>query len=74
MTEEMIEEMIEENDFTPSPCYEDGSVKHFCSFCGRDNRSVEVLVAGSSANICDECVVVCQEVIDERRVADRPAL
>ncbi len=63
--------MTEEDDFTPLPKYEDGEVKLFCSFCGKDKRSVELLIAGPSAMICSECVGVCQEVIDEHRATPK---
>lgn len=36
-----------------------------CSFCGRTGDEVRKLVAGPNVYICDECVEVCQNVIDE---------
>ena len=39
-----------------------------CSFCGKDEDQVRKLIAGGGANrpfICDECVELCQEIIDE---------
>jgi hypothetical protein len=36
----------------------------FCTFCGKSQHEVETLIAGpSSTYICDECVVVCNDVI-----------
>jgi len=40
----------------------------FCTFCGKSQHDVRTLIEGpSSTYICDECVVVCNDVIDERR-------
>jgi ATP-dependent Clp protease ATP-binding subunit ClpX len=36
-----------------------------CSFCGKPQSEVKQLIAGPSAYICDECVVLCGEVIGE---------
>ncbi|WP_295261062.1 ATP-dependent Clp protease ATP-binding subunit ClpX [Veillonella sp.] len=36
-----------------------------CSFCGRTGDEVRKLVAGPNVYICDECVEVCQIIIDE---------
>lgn len=38
-----------------------------CNFCGKDNKSVEILIAGPTAFICNECVDLCFEVISIRR-------
>jgi len=38
-----------------------------CSFCGKRQDQVRKLVAGPTLNImiCDACVVLCKEIIDE---------
>lgn len=36
-----------------------------CSFCGHTGDEVRKLVAGPNVYICDECVEVCQNIIDE---------
>ncbi len=36
-----------------------------CSFCGKPQDQVRRLIAGPSVYICDECVVLCQEIIAE---------
>ena len=36
-----------------------------CSFCGRTGDEVRKLVAGPNVYICDECVEVCQHIIEE---------
>ena len=36
-----------------------------CSFCGKYQDQVRRIVAGPGVFICDECVELCQEIIDE---------
>ena len=36
-----------------------------CSFCEKNQNEVKKLVAGSSGYICDECIVLCNEVIKD---------
>ncbi|MDI6604922.1 MAG: ATP-dependent Clp protease ATP-binding subunit ClpX [Thermoanaerobacteraceae bacterium] len=36
-----------------------------CSFCGKSQDQVKRLVAGPGVYICDECIELCQEIIDE---------
>ena len=36
-----------------------------CSFCGRTSEEVRKLVAGPNVFICDECIEVCQSIIEE---------
>ena len=40
-----------------------------CSFCGRSQREVKILVAGPRSNICDGCVDICVEVVSEGKAA-----
>jgi ATP-dependent Clp protease ATP-binding subunit ClpX len=37
-----------------------------CSFCGKTQKHVQQLIAGPGVYICDECVELCNEIIDER--------
>lgn len=37
-----------------------------CSFCGKSQKQVKQLIAGPSVYICDECVELCNEIIEER--------
>ncbi len=40
--------------------------KHLqCSFCGKSQDQVKRLIAGPNVYICDECVVLCNEIISE---------
>ncbi|MBF0558549.1 MAG: ATP-dependent Clp protease ATP-binding subunit ClpX [Nitrospirae bacterium] len=41
----------------------DASLK--CSFCGKGQDEVKKLIAGPAVYICDECVGLCNEIIDE---------
>lgn len=39
-----------------------------CSFCGKQQDQVERLIAGpNGVYICDQCVDLCQEIIQEER-------
>ena len=35
-----------------------------CSFCGKTQREVKKLIAGPGVNICDECVALCSNVVE----------
>jgi ATP-dependent Clp protease ATP-binding subunit ClpX len=51
-----------------------GRVQYRCSFCGKGQEEVRRLIAGpGSVYICDECVELCREIIDEEETpAPRP--
>lgn len=36
-----------------------------CSFCGKPQDQVKKLIAGPDVYICDECVGLCTDIIDE---------
>ncbi|MDU0286852.1 ATP-dependent protease ATP-binding subunit ClpX [Staphylococcus pseudintermedius] len=36
-----------------------------CSFCGKDQDQVKKLVAGSGVYICNECIELCAEIVEE---------
>jgi hypothetical protein len=38
----------------------------YCSFCGKSQHEVNKLVAGPHVFICDECIDVCSDIIDEQ--------
>lgn len=42
---------------------DDGRLK--CSFCGKTQDQVKKLIAGPEVYICDECVDLCNEILDE---------
>ena len=36
-----------------------------CSFCGKSQDQVKKLIAGPEVYICDECVELCNQILDE---------
>ncbi|HUG47760.1 MAG TPA: ATP-dependent Clp protease ATP-binding subunit ClpX [Candidatus Limnocylindria bacterium] len=40
-------------------------VPYRCSFCGKSQEQVRKLIAGQGVYICDECIHLCQEIIEE---------
>jgi hypothetical protein len=38
----------------------------YCSFCGKNQHEVNKLVAGPHVFICDECIDLCSDIIDEQ--------
>jgi ATP-dependent Clp protease ATP-binding subunit ClpX len=47
----------------------DGNEQLLCSFCGKSQRQVKKLIAGPGVYICDECIDLCNEIIDEELAA-----
>ena len=43
----------------------DGNDQLLCSFCGKSQRQVKKLIAGPGVYICDECIDLCNEIIEE---------
>ncbi len=46
----------------------DSTEQLLCSFCGKSQRQVKKLIAGPGVYICDECIDLCNEIIDEELV------
>lgn len=42
----------------------------FCSFCGKNQKEVKKLIAGPAVYICDECIQLCSEIIEEESERD----
>jgi ATP-dependent Clp protease ATP-binding subunit ClpX len=42
----------------------------FCSFCGKNQSEVRKLIAGPAVYICDECIQLCSEIIEEETERD----
>ncbi|MHB0927924.1 MAG: ATP-dependent Clp protease ATP-binding subunit ClpX [Candidatus Nanopelagicales bacterium] len=40
-----------------------------CSFCGKSQKQVKKLIAGPGVYICDECIELCLEIIDDEKQA-----
>ena len=47
---------------------EKGQLK--CSFCGKNQDQVKKLIAGPGVYICDECIELCNEIIEEELVEE----
>ncbi|AFZ48248.1 ATP-dependent Clp protease ATP-binding subunit ClpX [Cyanobacterium stanieri PCC 7202] len=43
-----------------------------CSFCGKSQEQVRKLIAGPGVYICDECVELCNEILDEELISAPP--
>jgi len=61
------------------PKYEDNKGQPKCSFCGKTQEQVRKLIAAPGVYICDECVDLCNEILDEelydhQRNAEAPPL
>jgi hypothetical protein len=41
-----------------------------CSFCSKSQQQVRKLIAGPGVYVCDECVALCNEIIDEELAGD----
>ncbi len=41
-----------------------------CSFCGKSHAEVKKLIAGPGVYICDNCVILCKNVLDKELVAE----
>ncbi|MDA8392255.1 MAG: ATP-dependent Clp protease ATP-binding subunit ClpX [Actinomycetota bacterium] len=46
----------------------DGSDIVKCSFCGKSQKQVKKLIAGPGVYICDECIDLCNDIIEEEAV------
>ena len=42
-----------------------------CSFCGKSQNEVKKLIAGPAVYICDECIGICDEILEEDEVHRR---
>src|ERR1017187_7214542 len=40
-----------------------------CSFCGKSHAEVKKLIAGPGVYICDNCVILCKQVLDKELAA-----
>src|SRR3977135_4063166 len=47
------------------PKFGDGGDLLKCSFCGKSQKQVKKLIAGPGVYICDECIDLCNEIIEE---------
>ncbi len=46
--------------------------KKVCSFCGREKKEVQILIAGLSGHICNDCVEAAEKIIEEELSGSTP--
>ena len=44
----------------------------YCSFCGKSQHEVKKLIAGPSVFICDECILLCADIVREEPETSEP--
>lgn len=42
----------------------------YCSFCGKSQHDVRKLIAGPTVFICDECVALCDDIVEDEEILD----
>ncbi len=57
--------MTKRKDDTPEP--------FFCSFCGKSQKEVKKLIAGPSVYICNECINLCGEIVEDEEKEEQAA-
>lgn len=45
-------------------------IEPHCSFCGKAQHEVKKVIAGEDANICNECIELCQDLIEDENLND----
>lgn len=43
----------------------------YCSFCGKNQKEVQKLIAGPTVYICDECIRLCNDIITEESIKNK---
>jgi len=41
---------------------------HNCDFCGKSKEEVEKLIVGNNASICNDCIELCVDILDDEKV------
>lgn len=44
-----------------------------CSFCGKSQRQVRKLIAGPGVYICDECIDLCNDIVEDELAEEHPS-
>ncbi len=60
---------VDSEEWIPLARPTDSNEQLLCSFCGKSQRQVKKLIAGPGVYICDECIDLCNEIIDEELTA-----
>jgi len=54
---------------SPAPAGDDAAAKTLhCSFCRKSQHDVRCLVAGPAVFICDECVKLCDDIVEDEKI------
>jgi hypothetical protein len=54
---------------SPAAAHEETTPKTLhCSFCGKSQHDVRALVAGPAVFICDECVALCDDIVEDETI------
>ena len=59
---------IEAAQPAPAEAKPEGDKALCCSFCGKSSHEVRALIAGPSAHICNECVGLCDDLVEHQNV------
>src|SRR6201985_1694318 len=57
--------LVKREDDSPVPRVGETGDLLKCSFCGKSQKQVKKLIAGPGVYICDECIDLCNEIIEE---------
>ena len=69
--------MSDEPTITPSTSAKaSASVDVHCNFCGRSSTTVKHVIAGPNVNICNDCVDICVEILEDQgvRIREKPRI
>jgi ATP-dependent Clp protease ATP-binding subunit ClpX len=47
-------------------------LNHSCHFCGKSKEDVEKLIVGDSSSICNDCVVLCVNILEDEKIKKFP--
>lgn len=65
--------MLLRPNFEMSPVDKTFETRNFCSFCGKNYAESERRVEeGPGGSICESCLGLCEEVLQELKASDRP--
>ena len=54
---------------SPAVTHEEATPKTlYCSFCRKSQHDVRCLIAGPTVFICDECVALCDDIVDDEKI------
>jgi len=56
------------------PNKDDSNENLFCSFCGKNQKEVTKLIAGPAVYICNECIELCSDIVEEENEQEAAAI